>query len=375
MSDAESLKAKANACVAKSDFKGAVQHLTEAIGLNPKLKELWTNRAFAWSMLGQHDQALADARHCMVLAPAFSKGYLRAGRALMALGKHNEAVDLLFDASEKMPQDYALTEALEDAVVSAEAAAKGGGVASAPAVATPPSVFSSEAPVSSGGLNSSYYYAAVPASERKLPVAAPQKISEADGSKSITAVNGVANGAIREDIARKGPTAAACLAQHSPTGLDSHACKEHNCIAVWSHALMSINRPRRLRLVLLCPRPQDRLHGADRATAAESGWQHDSVGRTINAINLPGSHVPFSRFDNDIQLSSPLAHIPPSSLANSRLSPSAFRRGASNARGLAPWHNNEHEFKRCNSAGAPARPPPCAGRRRRTGYCVHLHVQ
>ena len=35
---------------------------------------------------------------CCRIAPAFSKGYLRAGRALLALGRNDEAADLLEDA-------------------------------------------------------------------------------------------------------------------------------------------------------------------------------------------------------------------------------------------------------------------------------------
>ena len=54
---------------------------------------------------------------------------------------------------------------------------------------------------SAGGLSSSYYYAAVPASERKLPVAAPQRI---DPQVAASNGSGVAAGHVREDIERKG---------------------------------------------------------------------------------------------------------------------------------------------------------------------------
>ena len=208
---ADELKDLANKAVTKSDFAGAVQHLTEAIGLKPAAKELWSNRAFAYSALSRHEDALQDAQQCIRIAPGFSKGYLRAGRALIALGRHEQAADLLDDAYEKMPQDYALKEALEDAVAAAERAASGGGAPAAPTAAAP----STHAPAAAagsgggGGLDSSYYYAAVPASQRKLPVAAPPRIdpvssASANGASGAGASPTAASGHVREDIARKG---------------------------------------------------------------------------------------------------------------------------------------------------------------------------
>lgn len=132
---AEELKQLALKLVAKSDFAGAVKSLTEAIGLRPSVKELWSNRAFAWSSLGKHTEALADAQQCIAIAPGFSKGYLRAGRALIALGRCEEAAALLEDAAEKMPQDYALMEALDDAM--RPDAGSGAAVASAGSSAPP----------------------------------------------------------------------------------------------------------------------------------------------------------------------------------------------------------------------------------------------
>ena len=201
---ADELKNQANVCVGKSDFAGAVKHLTEAIGLRPSIKELWSNRAFAWSALGRHDDALQDAQQCIRIAPAFSKGYLRAGRALLALGRNDEAADLLEDALDKMPQDYALKEALDEAISAASVApvsgaAAAGGAGGAPAAAATAAAAGGGA--DTGGLNSSYYYAAVPASQRKLPVNAPPRIEPAVVGADAAPV---ANGHLRNDIDRKG---------------------------------------------------------------------------------------------------------------------------------------------------------------------------
>lgn len=193
MERVEELKSAANLAITKSDFAVAAQNLTEAIALAPKQKELYSNRAFVFSALGKHEEALADAKHC-IASPTFSKGYLRAGRALIGLGRWAEAVDLLEDASDRMPQDYSLQEALGDAIA---------GVDAAPiALASSCTQLHSTA-AKDGGLSSSYYYAAVGELQRKLPVAPPPKIDN-NSSGGLADVKAVANGAIREDIDRKG---------------------------------------------------------------------------------------------------------------------------------------------------------------------------
>ena len=101
------LKAKANAAVTKSDFSTAVAHLTEALlEMQPGAKELWSNRAFALSAMGKHAEALVDAQRCIDMAPTFSKGYLRAGRALIALGRHSDATNLDTYVRQKIKKTY-----------------------------------------------------------------------------------------------------------------------------------------------------------------------------------------------------------------------------------------------------------------------------
>ena len=204
---AEDLKSAANRSVAASDFEGAVSALTEAIALRPGLKELWSNRAFARSAMGRHSEALVDAQQCIAMAPSFSKGYLRAGRALLALGQPMEAVKILECATNRMPQDYALSEALEDALAMSTAT-PGSEQFQEPrppppetSPIAPPSIAE---PPSSGGLASSYYYAAVPASERKLPTCEPLRIDPASREGPASDSKAAASGAVRDDIERKG---------------------------------------------------------------------------------------------------------------------------------------------------------------------------
>ena len=212
--EAQRLLKLANGCVGTSDFAGAVKHLTEAINRCPDIKELRANRAFAWTALGRNEEALSDAKHCIAIAPTFPKGYLRAGRALIAMGSIEDAATLLEDAANKMPQDYSLQEALEDALqkLAAPPPPTCGAAASAVSQASRgglPAGKGSATGGDAGGLNSSYYYAAVPASERKLPVTAPPRI-EPMTAEAAAKARAVANGHVREDIDKKG---AACLSK------------------------------------------------------------------------------------------------------------------------------------------------------------------
>ena len=85
------------------------------------------------------------------------------------------------------------------------AEASGGGPASAASAAESAAMPAPQSakPNRPGGLDSSYYYAAVPVSERKLPVQAPPKIGGSD--VRVGEAQPVANGKIKQDIERKGP--------------------------------------------------------------------------------------------------------------------------------------------------------------------------
>lgn len=197
---ANELKDLANKAVVKSDFAAAVALLTEAIALAPEMDALWSNRAFAHSALGQHTNALADARECIARAPRSAKGPLRAGRALVELHRADEAVALLRDASAAFPQDYGLQEALADALARAASASS---VAVAPEPAGSTASCASGAAEGASAMGSAYYYAAVPASQRTLPVQPPQRI-ERSGATPTAAGAIATSGAVAHDIERKG---------------------------------------------------------------------------------------------------------------------------------------------------------------------------
>ena len=193
---AAALKASANKAIAQKKLGQALTELNEAIELAPDDVALWSNRAYVHELQKEHAAALADAQECIRRSPNFAKGYLRAGRALLALNRQEEAVTMLLGASERFPQDYALQEALNDAH---QATPNAVAASEASSMQTAPSAVSE-----SKGLSSSYYYAAVPASERKLPMQQPARIADEAGRAGPASAGLAASGAIKQDLEQKG---------------------------------------------------------------------------------------------------------------------------------------------------------------------------
>eukprot|EP00316_Scyphosphaera_apsteinii_P009689 CAMPEP_0119314732 /NCGR_PEP_ID=MMETSP1333-20130426/33847_1 /TAXON_ID=418940 /ORGANISM="Scyphosphaera apsteinii, Strain RCC1455" /LENGTH=246 /DNA_ID=CAMNT_0007319915 /DNA_START=79 /DNA_END=819 /DNA_ORIENTATION=- len=198
------LKAAANKAIAKHDLETALHQLNEAIELAPDMDVLWANRAYVRELRLEHELALGDAQQCIEISPRFAKGFLRMGRALLGLGRVEEAYGVLSSAVELFPQDYGIMEALNDASNQGGKEADGG-VAESEAGSI--KVNKDSSPSSSKGLASSYYYAAVPASQRQLPVEAPQLIGGATAGpppQKLSEKDVAATGSVKRDIERKG---------------------------------------------------------------------------------------------------------------------------------------------------------------------------
>lgn len=91
--EADTLKVEGNKLMAQSQFKEACESYTKAIEKNPNMAVYYSNRAAAYSNLGQSQLAADDARIAIELDPAYSKGYSRLGLALYALGDVKGALD------------------------------------------------------------------------------------------------------------------------------------------------------------------------------------------------------------------------------------------------------------------------------------------
>jgi len=212
MSVAE-LKKRANEAISKSDLPLALVALSQALELSPDDRVLWANRAYVHELRKAPADALADARRAIELDPEFPKGYLRASRALVALGRAEEAYEMVANVIADFPQDYSLSEALTaaDAARSAGAGSRAGGAGSRAVAESEASLVEAgaaaaaaqrERRAANAGLGSSYYYAAVPSTRHTLPVAAPPRI-EASGAGAASAEL-AATGGVRADIEKRG---------------------------------------------------------------------------------------------------------------------------------------------------------------------------
>jgi len=207
------LKKKANEAISKNDMELSLSLLNQAIELAPDDRALWANRSYVHEMRKAPEEALRDARRTIEIDPGFPKGFLRASRALIALGRAEEAYELLAGVIEEFPQDYALAEALTAAD---NARATSGRLRHGNSAAVAESEASLvEAAVTAAelrdrrrineGLGSSYYYAAVPSTRHTLPVEAPSRINAgADIHQRPNQVELAAAGGIRADLEKKG---------------------------------------------------------------------------------------------------------------------------------------------------------------------------
>ena len=102
------------------DLGRAIKYLDDAIEMRPMMKELWSNRSYAYEMMHRHEESLSDAEQAIELAPEWPKAYLRAARALMSLDRGSEAVARLRTALEFAPRSETLLAAYKEARALAE---------------------------------------------------------------------------------------------------------------------------------------------------------------------------------------------------------------------------------------------------------------
>eukprot|EP01088_Endostelium_zonatum_P004954 TRINITY_DN1633_c0_g1_i1.p1 TRINITY_DN1633_c0_g1~~TRINITY_DN1633_c0_g1_i1.p1 ORF type:complete len:353 (+),score=87.11 TRINITY_DN1633_c0_g1_i1:100-1158(+) len=99
----------------------------QAILNDPTNQVFYSNRSATWLKISEHscaccsehatskDNALADAKKCIELAPEWAKGYYRLGIACVALGEIREAIAAFTTGVEKEPGNQELQKALDEA--------------------------------------------------------------------------------------------------------------------------------------------------------------------------------------------------------------------------------------------------------------------
>ena len=126
MEEAERLKEEGNAAFRAKKFDEAVRLYGAAIAASPApVSVYFSNRAAAFLLQNKLDEALADARESVRLDPSNSKGFLRVGKALYALGKYSEAIIDGFERALQAKPDEKTRQEAEDMMKKAKAAMPG----------------------------------------------------------------------------------------------------------------------------------------------------------------------------------------------------------------------------------------------------------
>lgn len=113
--EAERQKTLGNEFITANKPEKAVECYDKAIELDPRNAIYFSNRAAAYSMLGEHFKALDDAKKSCELNPNYSKAFNRLGKAHLALGEPEEAVVAFERALELSPNDSTIKASLEAA--------------------------------------------------------------------------------------------------------------------------------------------------------------------------------------------------------------------------------------------------------------------
>ena len=91
--EADALKSRGNAAMAKKDYPEAIEMYTRALAIHPTNAVFLSNRAAAHSANKDHAAARSDAEAAVLLDPAYTKAWSRLGLARFALGDAKGAME------------------------------------------------------------------------------------------------------------------------------------------------------------------------------------------------------------------------------------------------------------------------------------------
>jgi lipoprotein NlpI len=102
----EAFNNRGNAWKAKGDLDRAIADYTEAIRLNPQSKEAFNDRGSAWQSKGDLDRAVADYSEAIRLDSQYALALKNRGRAQYYQGKFSSAVSDLTQSQQLQPNTY-----------------------------------------------------------------------------------------------------------------------------------------------------------------------------------------------------------------------------------------------------------------------------
>ena len=91
----EELKDKGNQLYVQKQYKEAIVAYTEAINQSPEIATYYTNRAAAYLMVLEYNNALNDCNKAISIDKNNAKAYFRSATALKGLGKLDAAINIL----------------------------------------------------------------------------------------------------------------------------------------------------------------------------------------------------------------------------------------------------------------------------------------
>ncbi|KAI5449781.1 Small glutamine-rich tetratricopeptide repeat-containing protein 2 [Naganishia albida] len=117
---AESLKAEGNALISQKQYSTAIEKYSEAIALDPSNAVYYSNRAAAWSAMGEHGEAVKDAERAVERDAGFVRGYSRLGHAQYSLGNYQDAIKAYNKGLSLDPANANMKQALAQATAKAK---------------------------------------------------------------------------------------------------------------------------------------------------------------------------------------------------------------------------------------------------------------
>ncbi|KAI3630740.1 hypothetical protein MIR68_012175 [Amoeboaphelidium protococcarum] len=90
--EAEEVKKRGNQLLVEKKYAEAIEQYGKAIELDASNPVYYSNRAAAYSQLGQHENAIKDCECAIAIDEKFVKAYSRLGLAYYSLGKYEDAV-------------------------------------------------------------------------------------------------------------------------------------------------------------------------------------------------------------------------------------------------------------------------------------------